>query len=224
MSTVLRKPMTLDDFLAWEARQELRYEFGGFGPVARTGGTSAHATIQGNLLFALHGRLRGGPCRAYGSDLKIAVAGAIRYPDAFVHCSPLADAATVADLPVVVFEVLSPSTSRTDRIVKAREYGATPSIQRYVILEQTAQAATVFTRETGRWAAEVVVGDVDLPMSEIGISVPLAELYLDVAFPPRTRKRDSPHHVKPRYDFRTRSSASNVSYGPSSTTCPVSST
>src|SRR4051812_4014709 len=79
-------PMTLSEFLAWEERQELRYEFDGFAPVAMTGGTRAHETIQMNLAAALVGRLRGGPCRAYGSNLKIEVAGRIRYPDAFVTC------------------------------------------------------------------------------------------------------------------------------------------
>ena len=92
--------------------------------------------------------------------------------------------ATVTNQPVVVFEILSPSTSRTDRIVKAREYGNTESIQRYIILEQTSQAATVFTRINGLWASVIVEGDADLPMPEIGVTVPLGELYLDVPFPP----------------------------------------
>jgi Uma2 family endonuclease len=184
MSDPIRRPMTLPEFLAWEERQELRYEFDGFGPVAMTGGTVGHAAIKGNLLLALNGRLRGGPCRAFGSDLKIAVADRIRYPDAFVVCSPQVGSATIASDPVVVFEILNPSTSRTDRIVKAREYGNTASIRRYIILEQTSRAATVFTRMNDVWASVIVDGDADLLMPEIGISVPLAELYADVSFPP----------------------------------------
>ncbi len=46
MNVALRRPMTLDEFLAWENRQELRYEFDGFQPIAMTGGTAAHAAIQ----------------------------------------------------------------------------------------------------------------------------------------------------------------------------------
>jgi len=182
VSNALYQPMTLDEFLAWEERQEARFEFDGFAPVAMTGGTVAHATIQGNLSFALHARLRGSPCRAFGSDLKIETAGRVRYPDAFVVCSPQVGPTTLARDPVVVFEVLSPGTSRTDRITKAREYGATESIQRYVILEQGAQAATVFARRNGVWAGVVVEGDAVLDMPEIGISLPLAELYVDVGF------------------------------------------
>ena len=50
MSNALREPMTLHEFLAWEERQELRYEFDGFQPVAMTGGTYAHDAIQVNLV------------------------------------------------------------------------------------------------------------------------------------------------------------------------------
>ena len=175
--------MTLDAFLAWEERQELRWEFDGFAPVAMNGGSVTHAAIQGNLGFALNGRLRGGRCRAYGPSLKIEVAGSIRYPDMLVTCSPQIGQSVLATDPVVVFEIVSPSSSRTDRFVKAREYGNTVSIQRYVILEQTSQSATVFTRMNGIWASTILDGDADLDMPEIGISVPLAELYLDVALP-----------------------------------------
>ncbi len=84
-----------------------------------------------------------------GPTLKIEVAGRIRYPDAFVYRSPAAGNETVIRAPVTVFEVVSPNTSHAERIVKLREYQATESIQRYVILEQGGIAATVFTRRGG---------------------------------------------------------------------------
>jgi len=94
MNLQLRKPMSLAD-LAWEEKQPLKYEFDGLYPVARTGGTVAHSKIQRNLAISIGGRLRGKPCQFYGSDLKIEVAGRIRYPDGFVVCSPVANDATV---------------------------------------------------------------------------------------------------------------------------------
>jgi Uma2 family endonuclease len=181
MGTALRKPMTLQEFLAWEERQELRYEFDGFGPVAMTGGTVEHSAIQGNLITALGIRLRGGQCRVHGSHLKILVADRIRYPDAFVTCGPASPGSTVVETPVVVFEILSPGTAATDRIVKNEEYRSTPSIQRYVMLEQARQAATVFARQNEDWVGHVLVGNTTIDMPEIGISVPLAELYEGVA-------------------------------------------
>jgi Uma2 family endonuclease len=182
MSCALRKPMTRDEFLAWEERQEFKWEFDGFAPVAMTGGTFGHARIQRNLNLALTLRLRGGPCEPLGPDVKIEVAGSIRYPDMLVNCHPQPNNATIATNPVVVFEIVSPSSSRIDRFVKAREYGNTDSIQRYIVLEQTSQSATVFTRMNGVWASTVVDGDATLDLPEFGIAVPLAEIYLDVDF------------------------------------------
>ncbi|HEY4250123.1 MAG TPA: Uma2 family endonuclease [Roseomonas sp.] len=182
MNMAFRKPMSLQDFLTWEQRQELRFEFDGLQPVAMTGDTAAHAIIQRNLAIAVGGRLRGKPCQFIGSDLKIQAAGSIRYPDGFVVCTPLPPRATVVPDPVVIFEVLSNSTAWTDRITKTREYGATPSVQRYVMLEQDGIGAVVFARAGDDWAGHVLAEGEVLHMPEIGIEVPLAELYDGIDF------------------------------------------
>jgi Uma2 family endonuclease len=90
-----------------------------------------------NLVTELTTRLRGKPCRAHGNSLKIQVMGSIRYPDAFVTCTPAPGSATVLTEPVVIFEVLSKATARTDRMVKNREYAGTSSVRHYVMLEQS---------------------------------------------------------------------------------------
>ena len=127
MNLAFREPMTLAQFLEWEQRQPLRYEFDGATPIAMTGGTWGHSAIQRNLAISVGGRLRGKPCQFHGSDLKFQVAeGHIRYPDGMVVCSPIERNATIVHDPVIVFEVLSPSGTRTDRIVKGREYQPRP--------------------------------------------------------------------------------------------------
>lgn len=186
MSATLREPVTIEEFLAWEERQELKYEFDGFGPVAVAGGTFAHAAIQRNLAIAVGGRLLSKSCDFVGSDFKIEVSGSVRYPDGMVVCTPVPRDAKLIDDPVVIFEVLCPSTAGKDRILKNREYRATPSVRRYVFLEQDRIAATVFTREGDDWIGRLF-GDGDaLAMPEIGITLPLAELYadLDLSQPP----------------------------------------
>lgn len=184
MNIALRRPLTLAEFLAWEERQELRYEFDGFAPKAMTDGTRAHSAIQSNLLAALIVRLRGKPCQAHGSHLKIEVAGRIRYPDAFVVCSPGSNASQVVSDPVVVFEILSPSTEHEDLVVKNAEYRATPSIRRYVVLEQGRIGGLAFVRKDDDWITEILDGkDAVLNLPEIGISIPMAELYADLVLP-----------------------------------------
>ncbi len=182
MSIALRKPMTLQEFLDWEEQQELKWEFDGFGPVAMTGGTSDHSAIQINLYASLRNRLRGKPCRAYTSDLKISAGGSIRYPDAFVVCSPIPRGALVVTDPVVVFEVLSPSTAAIDIGIKNEEYRDTPSIQRYIMLSQDHQHATVFARIDNDWVGHIMSDGAVLSMPEIGIEMPLAEIYEDITF------------------------------------------
>ena len=183
MNLALRKPMTLAEFLEWEERQPLRYEFDGVGPVAMTGGTLAHARIQRNLAFALTGRLRGKPCEFLGSDLKIKTTDDhVRYPDGFVTCTAGENASTVVSDPVVIFEVLSPSTAGKDRIIKAREYQAMASVQRYVMLEQDRIGATVYARSGNAWTHEILIEDSVLALPEIGVELPLAELYEGIVF------------------------------------------
>jgi Uma2 family endonuclease len=187
MNVALRKPMTLTEFLAWEERQELRYEFDGFQPVAMTGGTLVHDLITFNVRKSLDTRLAGQPCRPWGPNVKILTPGKARYPDALVTCTPTNPSATVVDQPVVVFEVVSEDTARTDRIEKLREYQATPSIQRYVILEQKSIGAAVFTRRGEDWIATALTEENTLAMPEIGIEVPVSEFYAGLEFTEPTK-------------------------------------
>ncbi|WP_428540890.1 Uma2 family endonuclease [Rhodopila sp.] len=179
MSVSLRKPMTVEAFLTWEER----WEFDGLGPVAMTGRTNAHEAIGGNLRSLLLQALRGTPCAVRGPTLKIEASGRIRYPDAFIFCSAARRDQTVIADSVVVFEVLSQSTSRIDRIEKLREYQATPSIRRYVILEQDAVAATVYLKRDESWTVSVLTGDAVLAMPEVNAEIPLPGVYADVELP-----------------------------------------
>jgi len=184
MNVAARLPMTLDQFLDWEDRQPLRYEFDGLRPIAMTGGTRAHSAIQGNLAAALVTRLRGKPCRYHGNDLKIVVGGSIRYPDGFVTCTPGASKDKIAQDPVVIFEVLSESTAGTDTVIKNREYAGTPSVRRYILLAQDVMGGTMFERVGDDWVGHVLGPDSLIRMPEIDVEVPLAEFYEGVELPP----------------------------------------
>ena len=150
-----------------------------------TGGTVNHAIIMQNVHAALRGRLQGGRCRPLGPDAGIATIGtAIRYPDALVTCGKVDGTALTVPGVVVVFEVLSTSTSRTDRIIKVREYAAVASIRRYVILESTSVGLTVLERNgpDEAWRVTTLTTGEILDMPELDIEVPIAEFYEDVSF------------------------------------------
>ncbi len=185
MTVALRQPMTLNEFLAWEEQQELRYEFDGIGPVAMAGGTAEHDRISLNLAASLVVRLQGKPCRPCGSNLKVEVMGRVRYPDGYITCSLLVPGATVTSDPVVIFEVLSKGTARVDRMKKNREYRTIASVTHYVMLEQDEIAATVLERSGENWISSLLGATDTLLLPDLGIEIPLAELYegLDLSSP-----------------------------------------
>ena len=185
MNVPLRTPWSQQEFFSWAASQEGRYEFDGFQPVDMTGGTAGHSIIMQNVHAALRGRLRGSGCRPLGPDAGLATVGtAVRYPDALVTCSKFDREAMTIPGVVIVFEVLSSTTSRTDRIIKPREYAAVPSIRRYVILESASVGLTVMERDQPNevWRVTTLTNDDILRMPEISIEIPVAELYEDVTF------------------------------------------
>lgn len=187
MDTALRQPtMTREQFFQWAQAQDARYEFDGYQPVAMTGGNLRHNVIHLNIYAALRQRLRGTGCRPLGADAGVATVGdAVRYPDGLVTCTPISGDEYVTPNPVVVFEVISRTSGRTDRIVKVREYAAVSSILRYVIVESASVGLTVLERPTGdqKWTLTTLMADDMLPLPEIGIEVPVAELYEGVDFP-----------------------------------------
>jgi len=185
MSMALRQSWTREQFFAWAEAQEGRYEFDGFQPVAMVGGTINHNQIAQNIYAALRPRLRGTGCRVLGPDAGVATIGqTVRYPDALVTCTPVSGTSRLV-VPATVFEVLSESSGRTDRVTKVREYAAIPSLRRYVIVEAVNPGLLVLERTDGveHWTARPLAAEDTLVMPEIGIEIPVAEFYEDVAFP-----------------------------------------
>jgi Uma2 family endonuclease len=182
MNVALHKPWTQEQFFSWAEDQETRYEFDGSQPVAMTGSFNGASAIGSNLMIALGVRLRGSGCRPLGPDAGVeTVNNAVRYPDALVTCSKFNLEDRKIPGVIVVFEVIGRTreSSRRDRIVKVREYAAVPSIRRYVILESSSVGLTVMERSSPDqiWQTTVLTNDDTLRMPEIGIEIPVAEIY-----------------------------------------------
>jgi Uma2 family endonuclease len=186
MNIALREPMmTREQFFQWAQAQDVRYEFDGFQPVAMTGGNLRHNIVSLNIQAALRQRLRGTGYRPLGIDAGVATVGdSVRYPDVLVTCSPITGDEYVTPNVVVVFEVISPASGRVDRIVKVREYAAVPSILRYVIVESASIGLTVLERRTAdqKWTVTTLMAEDVLLLPEVGIEVPVAELYEGLEF------------------------------------------
>lgn len=176
-------PLTLDAFLDWEERQPERFELVGGIVRMMAGGTEDHDRIGGNIFAALRTRLRGTPCYAHGSNLKVLSreAGASMYPDVFVRCGAREGRRTRADDPVIAFEVLSEGTARYDLTRKRLAYETIPTLRRIVYVAVEEPRIDMRVRgEDGIWRDATVEGlDAVLLLPEIGISLPLAEIYED---------------------------------------------
>lgn len=184
MSMPSPKPMSLPEFLAWEAGQEEKHELIDGFPLPRrlramSGGTRRHALIGANTASVLRSRLRGGPCRAYGSDLKVASpTGRVRYPDALVECGRGDPTALLAIDPKVVIEVLSPSNTFVHQERVLEDYQAIASVDYVIFIHQDQPLAWLWRREGAAWTREVVEGlDCELNLAGLDLALPMAELY-----------------------------------------------
>jgi Uma2 family endonuclease len=185
MNVTLTEPWTVERFLSWAARQEERCELDGKQPVAMTGGTGRHNRISHNIYAALRTQPRGSRCSYFGPDLGVRTGGEkIRFPDALITCTKFPETEPLAPDAVVVFEVLSPDSGRRDRIEKVRDYASVASIRRYVIVESSGIGLLVLHPQQGDTAftALSLSGEDTLALPEVGIEIPVAEIYEDVDF------------------------------------------
>ncbi|MBV9686924.1 MAG: Uma2 family endonuclease [Alphaproteobacteria bacterium] len=179
MSNTAANLMSLDDFLLWEREQPERYEYAGGVATMMTGGSLDHSTIASNLWMALRDKLRGGPCRAFRGDTKIVADHSVRYPDLSVTCTPVRGVDDTVLEPVLVIEVVSPSTEREDRGRKKFDYFRTTSIQQYAIIEQDTRRVDLYTRSGDRWIDEIIEGAATLKLASIGAEIGLDLIYED---------------------------------------------
>jgi Uma2 family endonuclease len=179
MSNTAEKLMSLAEFLAWEREQPERYEYAGGAIKMMTGASLAHVTITMNIAFALRQSLRGSGCRPFTNDAKVLAGGSVRYPDITVTCMSFSGTDDVVPDPILVIDVISPSTEREDRGRKKFDYFATPSIQQYALVEQDARRVDLYTKAGTEWTNEIVEGSAVLRLSSIGVEISLDAIYED---------------------------------------------
>jgi Uma2 family endonuclease len=177
--------MTREAFFAWAEAQEERYEFDGIQPVPMTGGNLGHSCLIGNINRHLGNRLAGKRCESMGPEAGVATVGqTVRYPDAVVTCSKFNGQDHLVPDPVIVFEVVSPTSVHMDHVVKLHEYQAVPTIRCYIIVESAAASVTLHARDRDGVAFDSVklaYSDM-IRLPEIGIEIPVASIYERTAF------------------------------------------
>lgn len=171
------------EYLAFEEASPIRHEYVGGEAYAMSGGTLRHNRIALNTASLLLARLMGKPCQVFMSDVKLHVArdSAYYYPDVMVTCAEQASAANeshVVNDPVLVIEVISPSTEGTDRREKLAAYRHLPSLQEYALISQDTQQVEVYRRQGDiNWLYITYEPGDTVEFAGVRVALLLADLY-----------------------------------------------
>ena len=176
--------LTPDEYLAFERASDIKHEYYHGDLFAMAGASYAHVLIVGNLAGELRNLLKGRGCVVVSNDLRVRVSppGLHAYPDVVVVCGQPQFADDQKDTllnPIVLIEVLSPSTEAHDRGYKFAEYRKLESLQEYVLVSQQEARIEVFTRRAaGQWMMTEFVGpETEFRLDSLECRVPLAEIY-----------------------------------------------
>ncbi len=188
--TALEHPVlvSVEDYLAGEETSDVKHEYLGGTVHAMAGATNQHNVIASNGMAYLLMQLRGKPCQALNSDVKVRVElpdhTRFYYPDAMVVCKSNQPTEHFQDQPVVVIEVLSDSTRRADLGEKRDAYLTLPSLKVLMFVEPEKPSVSLHRRKSGGgFAIEHHVGrEGVIPLPEIEASLALADLYDRVKF------------------------------------------
>lgn len=176
------------EFLRWiEApeRRAAKFEWSGGRVVRRARATRAHALIASNVMMALGSLLDRSAWSIMAANFYVESEAFLRIPDVIVEAAGGDLKARSTSEPVLLFEILSPSSVKTDLVDKPAEYARFPSLGTYVVLSQDEVVAWVWERQADgafpAMPAEVRGRDAGLDLSRRGISLPLAEVYRGLA-------------------------------------------
>lgn len=195
-----REYWTVEEYLEFEKTSPIRHEYvdgriypmtGEDGQIQGMAGEKKnHNRIALNLAIRLEEHLAGGDCEAFIENIKVQVRpGLYYYPDVIVTCAPTADVADedeyTVENPVLLIEVLSKTTARTDRVEKMNEYQHLASLREYVIVTQERMHVEVYRHEQAgaAWQSEVYTEpEEEIFFASVGLKLKLADIYRRVRF------------------------------------------
>ena len=187
MAEAALQGMTVDEFLQWEDGTDTRYELVDGGVVAMAPPAPAHGRLAARLAGAIDAALRSRPPCAVQSE-----AGIVRpdrddtcyIADLAVTCEPLRAEDRLIREPVLIVEILSPSTAAFDRQTKVADYRRIPSVREILLIDSQTVFAEILRRSGDQWITEIVQGlGATLSLGSAPLSVPMAELYDGIPLP-----------------------------------------
>ena len=165
-----------EEYLEGEKIAELKHEYVDGHIYAMAGAHSNHNVLSGNVHGEFRNHLKGKPCRAYMSDMKVRIANGSKYyyPDVLVNCPPVNGYFT--ETPTIIVEVLSSSTRRTDETEKRLAYMQIETLEEYVLIAQDFVQIEVIRKSEGWKSAKYFLGD-EVIFTSIGLTLSVEEIY-----------------------------------------------
>jgi Uma2 family endonuclease len=183
MATLSDTPLTEEQYLILEREAEFKSEFHDGRMFAMAGGSPNHALLSAKICAALDPQMPKG-CRVFSSDLRIkaTTVGLYTYADCTVICGELqtfSDKKDVVLNPLLIVEVLSPSTEAYDRGKKFELYRTIESFREYLLIHQDRRRVEHYSRQDdGAWVLREYAGEeASLPIPRLKVRISLAELY-----------------------------------------------
>ncbi len=139
------------------------------------GGSDVHAALGARLVTILSSQLEDAPCLVYSSDRRLKLPqGNHLFPDLTVACGE--DSESLPTNPIVIIEVLSPSTEKRDRGEKLAIYKTLPSMQEYLLVGSVVQEIIIYRRESNWRPYHYQSGDI-VELRSVGVSFPFDAVY-----------------------------------------------
>jgi Uma2 family endonuclease len=185
MAGTALKRMSLDEFYAWDSPGDTHYELIDGVPVAMAPPGNPHQVVAGRLGGHLHNALSKRPectIRPQAGLVPPWRRSTYYEADIAVACGPVEDGWATTQ-PVLIIEVLSPSTENTDRKVKLRDYRRFPSVREIVLIDAYRVWCEVHRRQPdGRWIVDLLdEADARLVLDSVGLDVGLLDLYANLS-------------------------------------------
>lgn len=181
MSDLAEKRLTVDEFLIWAEGREGKWELHDSTPVAMSPERLSHSRTKGEVYVALRAAVRasGAPCRAYPDGVTVRIrANRAFIPDALIVCPPppSEERLTISN-PLVVVEVLSPSTVASDHGIKLEGYFSLASLAHYLILDPDRRVVIHHARGREGVIETRILHDGRLRLDPPGLEVAVADLF-----------------------------------------------
>jgi len=187
MAELAIRRMTLEEFLCWEDGTDTRYELVDGYPVAMAPPAEAHRILAMRLGSRIDAALAGRrPCNAQIEPGVVRPDRADSYyvPDIAVTCRSNEPGRQAMADPILVVEILSPSTERSDRRVKLPVYQEIESVREILLIDADTHHAELYRRENDHWGIELVHGaEATLFLASVDLRISMSELYEGIAIP-----------------------------------------